>query len=51
MENEHMSTDNANTQECSFATSIPGLIKNAEGKINGMITYVRLTIRRKQGKI
>ena len=29
-------------------TAIPGLIKNAEGKINGKITYVRLTIRRKQ---
>jgi len=32
-----------------YATAIPGLIKNAEGKINGKITYVRLTIRRKQG--
>ena len=32
-----------------YSTAIPGLIKNAEGKINGKITYVRLTIRRKQG--
>jgi hypothetical protein len=31
-----------------FATAIPGMIKNAEGSINGKITYVRLTIRRKQ---
>ena len=30
------------------ATSIPGMIKNAEGKINGKITYARITIRRKQ---
>ncbi|MCD7722153.1 MAG: adenine-specific methyltransferase EcoRI family protein [Prevotellaceae bacterium] len=28
-------------------TSIPGVIKNAEGKINGKITYARLLIRRK----
>lgn len=27
-------------------TSIPGMIKNAEGKINGKITYARITIRR-----
>ncbi len=33
--------------ESSFITSIPGLIKNAEGKINGKITYARITIRRK----
>ena len=49
MENVRMSTGNESTRDCSFATSIPGLIKNAEGKINGKITYVRLTIRRKQG--
>lgn len=30
------------------ATAIPGLIKNAEGKINGKITYARITIRRKK---
>ncbi len=42
-----MSTVRGNMQDYSFATSIPGLIKNAEGKINGKITYVRLTIRRK----
>lgn len=29
-------------------TSIPGMIKNAEGKINGKITYARITIRRKR---
>lgn len=28
-------------------TAIPGMIKNAEGKINGKITYARITIRRK----
>lgn len=28
------------------ATSIPGLIKNAEGKVNGQIKYARITIRR-----
>ncbi|MCD8285229.1 MAG: adenine-specific methyltransferase EcoRI family protein, partial [Prevotellaceae bacterium] len=28
-------------------TSIPGVIKNAEGKINGKITYARILIRRK----
>lgn len=33
----------------SYATAVPGLIKNAEGKINSKITYVRLTIRRKRG--
>ena len=27
------------------ATSIPGIIKNAEGKIGGRITYARITIR------
>ena len=30
-----------------FATSIPGMIKNAEGKINGKITYARILIKRK----
>ena len=33
----------ANTRS---ATAIPGLIKNAEGKINGKITYARITIRK-----
>ncbi|WP_373826611.1 hypothetical protein [Bacteroides heparinolyticus] len=28
-----------------FATAIGGMIKNAEGKINGKITYARITIR------
>ncbi|MDO4752646.1 MAG: adenine-specific methyltransferase EcoRI family protein [Candidatus Saccharibacteria bacterium] len=28
-------------------TSIPGMIKNAEGKINGKITYARITIMKK----
>ena len=30
------------------STSIPGMIKNAEGKINGKITYARITIQRKK---
>lgn len=30
------------------ATSIPGMIKNAEGKINGKITYARITIRKRK---
>lgn len=42
-----MLMDKRNMQEYSYATSIPGLIKNAEGKINGKITYARVTIRRK----
>lgn len=29
-------------------TSIPGMIKNAEGKINGHPTYARITIMRKR---
>ena len=36
-------------QICSHSrsqTSIPGMIKNAEGVINGKITYARITIRR-----
>lgn len=33
--------------ESSYITSIPGLIKNAEGKINGIITYAHITIRKK----
>ena len=44
---EPMLMDKRNVQEYSYATSIPGLIKNAEGKINGKITYARVTIRRK----
>ncbi|WP_269409978.1 hypothetical protein [Treponema phagedenis] len=28
------------------ATAIQGMIKNAEGKINGKITYARITIRK-----
>ena len=28
------------------STSIPGMIKNAEGKINGKITYARITIKK-----
>ena len=30
-----------------FITSIPGMIKNAGGKINGKITYARILIKRK----
>ena len=37
------------TYNYSFSTAIPGMIKNAEGKINGKTTYARITIRRKQG--
>ena len=47
-ENGHMLTENGNTHEYLFATSIPGIIKNTEGKIDGRITYARLTIRRKR---
>jgi hypothetical protein len=32
--------------EFSFATSIPGMIKNAEGQIGERITYARVTIRK-----
>lgn len=32
------------------STSIPGMIKNAEGKINGKPTYARITIRRKKNQ-
>lgn len=42
------SVEKKSISEFSFATSIPGLIKNAEGKINGRITYARITIRKKQ---
>ncbi len=41
----------ANTQESLFATSILGMIKNAEGKINGKITYARIIIRKKRNAI
>ena len=34
--------------EFSFSTAIPGMIKNAEGKINGRITYARITIRKRK---
>lgn len=50
MENGHMSTDNASTHDYLFATSVPGMIKNTEGKIIGKITYARITIRRKRSK-
>lgn len=46
--NEHTSTENASTHEYLSATAIPGMIKNAEGKINGRITYARITIRKKK---
>ncbi len=29
------------------ATSVPGMIKNAEGSVNGRITYARITVRQK----
>ena len=31
-------------------TAIPGMIKNAEGKLNGNPTYARITIRKKQAQ-
>jgi len=40
-------TGEKSISEYSFKTSIPGLIKNAEGKIGGKITYARITIRKK----
>ena len=46
MANAPTSMAKESTQEFSFATSIPGLIKNAEGKIQGRITYARITIRK-----
>ena len=46
MEIEHMSMVRENMQEYLFATSIPGMIKNTEGKIKGKITYARITIRK-----
>ena len=47
-ENGHMLTANESMREYSFATAIPGMIKNAEGKINGRITYARITIRHRK---
>lgn len=49
MENVRMFRDSASMHGYSFATSIPGMIKNTEGKICGKITYARITIRRKKG--
>lgn len=43
---ERMFTDEL--QSAEFTTSIPGMIKNAEGKISGKITYARITIRKKE---
>lgn len=45
--NEPMSTETASMPVCLSATSIPGMIKNAEGKINGKNTYARITIRKR----
>ncbi|MRJ10079.1 restriction endonuclease subunit M [Ornithobacterium rhinotracheale] len=50
--NEQCQRNSSQWQEClqkntHSATSIPGMIKNAEGKINGKITYARILIRRK----
>ena len=41
-----MLTERESMQDFLFATAIPGMIKNAEGKINGKITYARITIRK-----
>ena len=35
---------------CPCTTAIPGMIKNAEGKIHGKITYARITIRFKKNQ-
>ena len=50
MGNVRMSGDSASMHGYSFATSIPGMIKNTEGKISGKITYARITIRRKRSE-
>ena len=50
MESVHISKDNASMHDYSFATSVPGMIKNTEGKISGKITYARITIRRKRSE-
>ena len=34
-----------------FNTSIPGMIKSAEGKINGKITYARILIRKRKSAV
>ncbi|MBR5608754.1 MAG: hypothetical protein IKW63_00580, partial [Elusimicrobiaceae bacterium] len=44
-------TENVNMPEFLSATAIPGLIKNGEGKINGRITYARITIRKKKTEV
>lgn len=41
------SMEKANMQESLSTTSIIGMIKNAEGKIGGKITYARIIIRKK----
>lgn len=41
------SMEKANMQESLSATSIIGMIKNAEGRIGGKITYARIIIRKK----
>ncbi len=46
---EQLSMENFCMQEYLSATSIEGLIKNAEGKIGGKITYARITIRKLKG--
>ena len=37
-------TEELQSGKCT--TAIPGMIKNAEGKIAGKITYARITIRK-----
>ncbi len=48
MSSDQLSTAKKSTAEFVSATAIPGLIKNAEGKINNKITYARITIRSKK---
>lgn len=43
-------TEETSTEELQSATSIPGMIKNAEGKFKGKITYARITVRRRMEK-
>ncbi len=42
------SKERASMHESLSTTSIVGMIKNAEGRIGGKITYARIVIRRKK---
>lgn len=47
---DQLSTEQKFTDGFVSATAIPGIIKNAEGKIGKQITYARITIRRKMNE-